>query len=59
MSSRNNKFETQGDGLIVDARWVRHIGEFYNINLNVNPKERVANLNEYTDRLLIRLCLPL
>ena len=44
---------------MVDARRVGHVGEFYNINLNIAPEGRVANLEEYTDHLFIRLCLPL
>ena len=58
-SSENNEFEAQGEGLMADARWVGHIGELFNRNLNTIPEGRVANLEEYTDHLPIRLCLPL
>ena len=44
---------------MVDARRVGHVGEFYNINSDTAPKGRVANLEEYTDCLPIRLCIPL
>ena len=44
---------------MVDARRLGHVGEFYNINPNVVPEGRVANLEEYTDCFPIRLCLPL
>ena len=44
---------------MADARWVSHVEEFYYINPNAAPEGRVANLEEYTDRLPIRLCLPL
>ena len=44
---------------MADARRVGHVAEFYNINPNVVPEGRVANLDKYTDRLPICLCLPL
>ena len=59
MSSENNESEGQGEGLMVNARWVGYVGEFYKINLNVVPEGKVANLEEYTDRLPVHLCLLL
>ena len=44
---------------MADARRVGHVGEFYNINLNFAPEGRVANLEEYTNHLPIRLRLPI
>ena len=44
---------------MADARRVGHIGEFFNINPHATHKGRVVNLEEYTDRLPIRLYLPL
>ena len=44
---------------MADARWVGHVGEFYNINPNVVPEGRATNLEVYIDRLPICLCLPL
>ena len=44
---------------MANARRGCHVGEFYNINPNAAPKGRVINLEEYIDRLPIRLCLPL
>ena len=58
-SSENNESEAQEEGLMADARQVGHVGEFYNINSNATPEGRVANLEEYIDRLPICLCLPL
>ena len=59
MSSENNESETQGEGLMANARRVGHTGEFFNINLNATPDGRIANLKDYTSHLPIRLCLPL
>ena len=44
---------------MVDARRVGHVGEFFNINPNATLEGRVAKLEEYVDRLPIRLCLLL
>ena len=57
MSSKSNEFEAQGEGL--NPRRVGRVGEFYNINPNATSEGKVANLEEYTDRLLIHLYLPL
>ena len=57
VSSENNEFETQGEGLMADARQDGHIGEFFNINPDATPEGRIANLEDYTDRLFIHLRL--
>ena len=59
MSIENNEFETQGEGLMADARRDGHIGEFFNINLDATPEGIISNLKDYIDRLPIRLYLPL
>ena len=59
MSSESNESEAQGEGLMGDARRVVHVGEFCNINPNTASEGRVANLEEYIDRLPICLRLPL
>ena len=44
MNSENNKFKTQGECLMVDARWDGHTGEFFNINPDATTEGRIANL---------------
>ena len=36
LSSENNESEVQGEGLMADARQTSHVGEFYNINSDVD-----------------------
>ena len=43
-SGENNESKAQGEGLMVDARRVGHVGEFFNINPNATPRGELLTL---------------